>query len=75
MTAELDSEIAELTYRMLRASEWKVETPAEGALMKLFELRGTPIEPVKCVRDPDFDYKMLKEDGWCSPEPVDPIAA
>jgi hypothetical protein len=67
MNHEIDAEIAELTYRMLSASEWEVETPAEGALMKLFELRVTPIVPAKCVRNPDFDYALCKEDGWCIP--------
>lgn len=52
-----DDEIINLMNNILSNGNMVVETINEAALVKLMELRGTPIKFSKSYRDIDEDYK------------------
>jgi len=52
-----DSEIADLAHKIMNNGTFNVETINESLLVKLFELRGTPLSVAKCYRDIEKDWK------------------
>lgn len=58
----LDAEIAKLVRTIFNAAHFEVETINEAILMKLFELKGTPINYVKNCRDIERDFNYFLED-------------
>ncbi len=59
-----DSEIADLVYKIFNAGNFHNETFNESILIKLFELRGTPLEinKEKYCRNVEEDWKGFLED-------------
>jgi hypothetical protein len=64
-----DSEIVDLVYKIMGNGTMVVETINEAILVKLFELRGTPLKLEKTHRDIDKDYEGYLED--VAPNPKD----
>ena len=58
-TYRYDSEIADLTLEILNNSNMTIETCNESILVKLFELRGTPLIYKKTIRNIDEDVKRI----------------
>ena len=54
-----DEEIIDIMNAILSGGEMQVETINESILVKLMEIRGTPIQYKRTVRDIDKDY-----DSW-----------
>ena len=54
-----DSEIADLVYSIFNSGNFHNETINESLLVKMFELRGTPlnIDKTKYCRDVEKDWK------------------
>ena len=52
-----DSEIADLTHKIMSNGTMVVETINESILVKYFELRGTPLKIKKTFRNIDKDFK------------------
>ena len=55
-----DEEIIDIMNNILSEGKMRVETINEAVLVKLMELRGTPIEYYKTYRDIDKDYERWK---------------
>lgn len=58
----LDAEIAKLVRSIFNAGNFEVETVNEAILLKLFELKGTPINCLKSCRDIEKDFDRFLED-------------
>jgi len=58
-TYKYDSEIADLAHKILNAGKFHNETINESLLIKLFELRGTPlnVDKTQYCRDVNADWK------------------
>lgn len=67
-TYKYDSEIADLVFRIMNTS-LVVETINESILVKLFEMRGTPLKIKSTIRNIDADYKE-----FCKEEPEAPLS-
>ena len=57
---EHDEEIIDLVREILSSAEFNVETTNEAILVKLMELRKTPIKYNKTFRNIDNDYETWK---------------
>lgn len=57
-----DEEIIDIMNSILSEGKMRVETINEAVLVKLMELRGTPIKYDKTYRDIDKDYERWKND-------------
>lgn len=55
-----DEEIIDIMNSILSEGKMQVETINEAVLVKLMELRGTPIKYDKTFRDIDKDYERWK---------------
>lgn len=55
-----DEEIISIIKEILDNGKFTVDTVNESILVKLMELRGTPINYHKTVRDIEGDFKMWK---------------
>lgn len=55
-----DEEIIDIVRSILSSGNMQVETINESVLIKLMELRGTPIKYGKSFRDIDKDYELWK---------------
>ena len=55
-----DEEIIDIMNSILSEGKLRVETINESVLVKLMELRGTPIKYDKTYRDIDKDYERWK---------------
>ena len=55
-----DEEIIDIMNSILSEGKMQVETINEAVLVKLMELRGTPIKYDKTYRDIDKDYERWK---------------
>jgi len=55
-----DEEIIDIMNSILSGGKMQVETINEAVLVKLMELRGTPIKYDKTFRDIDKDYESWK---------------
>lgn len=55
-----DEEIIDIMNSILSKGKMRVETIDEAVLVKLMELRGTPIKYDKTYRDIDKDYERWK---------------
>ena len=55
-----DEEIIDIVRTILSNASFKVETINEAILVKLMELRGTPIKYSKTFRNIDEDYERWK---------------
>lgn len=55
-----DEEIIDIMNSILSEGKMRVETINEAVLVKLMELRGTPIRYNKTYRDIDKDYERWK---------------
>ena len=55
-----DEEIIDIMNSILSEGKMRVETINEAVLVKLMELRGTPIKYDKTYRDIDEDYERWK---------------
>jgi len=55
-----DEEIIDIMNSILSEGKMQVETINEAVLVKLMELRGTPIKYDKTFRNIDEDYKRWK---------------
>lgn len=55
-----DEEIIDIMNSILSEGKLRVETINEAVLVKLMELRGTPIRYDKTYRDIDKDYERWK---------------
>ncbi|MCP4255525.1 MAG: hypothetical protein GY775_19390 [Candidatus Scalindua sp.] len=58
-----DEEIINLVKTILDAADFTVETINESVLVKLMELRNTPIRYDKTYRDIDKDYQRHLQDA------------
>mgnify|MGYP003657477632 CR=1 FL=1 len=60
-----DSEIADIVYKIFNAGNFHNETISESILVKLFQLRGTPlnVDTTQYCRDVEKDYKGMLEDS------------
>lgn len=58
-----DEEIIDIMNSIFSNADFTVETINESILVKLMELRGTPIKYNKTLRDIDKDFKRWMEDG------------
>ena len=52
-----DKEIIKLVHSILNNANWTIETYNESILYKLMDLRGTPINANKILRDVEADWK------------------
>jgi hypothetical protein len=59
---EHDEEIIDIVNNIFSEGKMRVETINESILVKLMELRGTPIKYVKTFRNIDDDYERWKND-------------
>jgi hypothetical protein len=59
---ENDEEIIDIMNSILSNGKMQIETINEAVLVKLMELRGTPIKYDKSFRDIDEDYERWKND-------------
>jgi len=57
---ENDEEIIDIMNSILSNGKMQVETINEAVLIKLMELRGTPIKYAKTFRNIDEDYERWK---------------
>ena len=57
---ENDEEIIDIMNSILSNGKMQVETFNEAVLIKLMELRGTPIKYAKTFRNIDEDYERWK---------------
>ncbi|MFO0204378.1 MAG: hypothetical protein ACK528_14765 [Alphaproteobacteria bacterium] len=57
---ENDEEIIDIMNSILSNGKMQIETINEAVLVKLMELRGTPIKYDKSFRDIDEDYERWK---------------
>ena len=58
-TYKYDSEIADLVLEIMSNGTIVVETINEALLVKMFELRGTPLSYKKTYRDIDKDWERI----------------
>lgn len=56
-----DEEIIDIMRNILSEGDMKVETINEAVLVKLMELRGTPIKYTHSLREIDKDYERWLE--------------
>lgn len=64
-----DEEIIGIVRSILSSGVWNVETIHEAVLLKLMELRGTPIKSNKILRDIDRDYELWVSDSIVDKKP------
>ena len=57
-----DEEIIDIVRAILSNASFKVETINEAILVKLMELRGTPISYDETLRDIDKDFERWKNE-------------
>jgi len=57
-----DEEIIDIVRSILSNSHFEVETVNEAVLVKLMELRGTPIKYNKTLRDINKDFKYWQNE-------------
>ena len=57
-----DEEIIDIVNSILSNATFEVETINEAVLVKLMELRGTPIKYGKSFRDIDKDFERWKNE-------------
>jgi hypothetical protein len=57
-----DEEIIDIVRAILSNASFKVETINESILVKLMELRGTPISYNEALRDIDKDFERWKNE-------------
>ena len=60
MNKENDEEIIKIVQSILNNAEFAVETINESILVKLMELRGTPIKYDKTFRNIEEDFKKWR---------------
>lgn len=57
-----DEEIINIIKSILDNGNFKVETMNESILVKLLELRGTPLNQYESTRDVDRDFEQWKSE-------------
>jgi len=57
-----DEEIIDIVNSILSNARFEVETINEAILVKLMELRGTPIKYDKSIRDIDKDFERWQNE-------------
>lgn len=60
INTQYDEDIINIMSSILRDSHFVIETINESVLVKLMELRGTPIKYDESVRDMDGDFDLWK---------------
>ena len=69
MTHKYDSDIVDVVHKIMGSGTMEVETINESLLVKLFELRGTPLPIKSSVRDIEADWNRESAYGDNSQNP------